>query len=84
MYDINFLNDKRILVTGGAGFIGGTLIRKLILESNFKIYNIDKIGYASDINSINYLLNKLGKKAIGRYELFNIDLINFEAVKKCC
>ncbi len=39
---------KNILVSGGAGFIGGNFIRRLLKESNANIFNIDKLGYASD------------------------------------
>ena len=44
---------KRVLITGGYGFIGSALVRKLLLETKLKILNIDKIGYASDLNSVN-------------------------------
>ena len=37
---------KKILITGGAGFIGSALIRRLLLESSAKIFNLDKLGYA--------------------------------------
>ena len=74
-------NKKRILITGGAGFIGGSLIRRLLKETNYKIYNLDKIGYASDLNTINNEIIKLGKKGKERYELLNINLNNFEAIK---
>ena len=55
----NFPEKTRILITGGGGFIGGAVIRKLLKESNCIIYNLDKMGYASDLTSINKtLLNK--------------------------
>ena len=39
---------KRILVTGGAGFIGSNCINKLLEESTALIFNIDKLNYSSD------------------------------------
>ena len=54
-----FKKPKKILVTGGAGFIGSTLIRKLLESDNYRILNIDKFGYASDLQSIDNKLKKL-------------------------
>ena len=65
---------KKILITGGAGFIGGAMISKLLKETNLEIYNIDKISYASDIKRINDLTKKLNKQ--NKYKFINIDLVN--------
>ena len=55
----------RLIVTGGAGFIGSTLIRKALKFKKYKILNLDKLTYASNLNSIkdfksnpNYSFNK--------------------------
>ena len=42
----------RYLVTGGAGFIGSALIRKLILDKNNTILNYDNLTYASNLNNL--------------------------------
>ena len=44
----NFPEKTKILINGGGGFIGGAVIRKLLKESDCIIYNLDKMGYASD------------------------------------
>jgi len=72
----------RILVTGGAGFIGKSLILKLLLSPENIIFNIDKLNYASDQQPISdFCLNTKNKQ----YKLLEIDIANslktFEAVK---
>ena len=76
MNDIIPENIKSILITGGSGFIGGTLVRRLLLNSAIKVYNLDKCSYCSDNNSINILLDNLGEKERNRYKLLKVDLIN--------
>ena len=59
----------KILVTGGCGFIGSNLLNKLLSNNDFSIFNIDKLGYAS-----NSLFNKkLSNKT--NYHFYQLDLI---------
>lgn len=42
----------RVIVTGGAGFIGSALIRYLILDKGYEVLNIDKLTYAGNLSSL--------------------------------
>ena len=42
----------RIMVTGGAGFIGSALVRHLIAESDHEVLNLDKLTYAGTLSSV--------------------------------
>ena len=64
---------QRIVVTGGAGFIGSNLIIKLFDVSKANIFNIDKVGYASDFTGINNKIAK-NKELKNRYKFVNVDL----------
>src|SRR6202051_2282930 len=44
--------DMTIFVTGGAGFIASAVIRHLLDETQGFVVNIDKLSYASNLNSI--------------------------------
>ncbi|MBV9076446.1 MAG: dTDP-glucose 4,6-dehydratase [Methylobacteriaceae bacterium] len=42
----------RILVTGGAGFIGSAVVRLLIRESEHEVLNLDKLTYAGSLTTV--------------------------------
>lgn len=42
----------RIIVTGGAGFIGSALVRHLVLDKGYDVLNIDKLTYAGTLTSL--------------------------------
>ena len=69
---------KKIIVTGGAGFIGSNLVNYLIKKKYFVI-NLDKLTYSSN----KYQNNIRNKK---NYKLIKIDIINkkklIEIIKK--
>ena len=65
---------KKIIVTGGSGFIGSNLVDFLI-KKNFFVINLDKLTYSSN----RYKNNLRNKK---NYKLIKVDIINRKKISK--
>ena len=66
----------KILVTGGAGFIGSAVIRHIIHNTEDEVLNIDKLTYAGNLES----LKKIDQNP--RYTFQQIDICDKEALEK--
>ena len=58
----------KILVTGGAGFIGSAFIRLLIAETDHQVVNLDKLTYAGNLE------NLASVDSSNRYRFFHGDI----------
>ena len=62
--------SKKVLVTGGAGFIGHQVIKELLTSTDWEILVVDRLSYAEILTG----LTKFLMKAI---EIQNLELILF-------
>ena len=66
----------KLIVTGGAGFIGSAVIRYLINESETTILNIDKLTYAGNLDSLSPISNN------PRYHFAQLDICDAPALQQ--
>ena len=43
---------QTLLVTGGAGFIGGNFVHRMLAETDVRIVNLDKLTYAGNLDTL--------------------------------
>lgn len=66
----------KILITGGAGFIGSNLVRLLVTTTEHTILNVDKLTYAGNPHSLNDLAEN------PRYQFSQTDICDTAAITK--
>jgi len=70
----------RILVTGGAGFIGSNFVHHMINQTSCTVINLDKLTYAGNLNNIKDLRHEKCHKFV-RGDIRNQKLVNSLARK---
>ena len=65
----------RILVTGGAGFIGSCVVRHIIKNTNDEVLNLDKLTYAGNLESLNEINDN------PRYQFQQVDICDTDKLE---
>lgn len=65
----------KLLVTGGAGFIGSAVIREIINHTQHEVVNVDKLTYAGNLDSLTCISND------ARYFFEKMDIGNSEGMR---
>ena len=66
----------KILITGGAGFIGSAVVRHIINNTQDAVINVDKLTYAGNLESVKDVSNS------DRYQFFKLDICDTEGLIK--
>lgn len=64
----------KILVTGGAGFIGSAVVRHIINNTGDSVINIDKLTYAGNLESLNSVCEN------NRYTFIQVDICDAKTI----
>ncbi len=66
----------KLLITGGAGFIGSAVIRHIIDNTNHSVINVDKLTYAGNLESLESIKNN------ARYAFEQVDICDASEIKR--
>lgn len=70
-------NKKRILITGGAGFVGHHCVEHILKNTDWQVVVMDSLNYAGNMNRITELNSPGDMNRITDIEVFNPERIKF-------
>ena len=73
--------SKRVLITGGAGFIAHHAIKYYLENTDWEIVSLDRLDYSGNLNRISDLMNGYDEKQKKRIKIKLIGLIFFLIVE---
>ena len=59
---------KKVLLTGGAGFIGHMAIKEILETTDWEILTFDRLSYAGNLKRLDYVTNEVGESSKKRLE----------------
>jgi len=65
---------KKVLLTGGAGFIGHIAIKEILEFTDWEILTFDRLSYAGDLRRIDYIAKEVGDSSHKRLKFVYHDL----------
>ena len=66
--------SKKILITGGAGFIAHHLIDKILSTTDWKIITLDRLDFSGNLNRLNEVVSKYPENEKSRVKIVHHDL----------
>ena len=54
--------SKKILITGGAGFIAHHLVDKILSSTDWEIVTLDRLDFSGNLNRLNEVVSSVSKK----------------------
>jgi len=69
------MSKKKVLITGGAGFIGSHVVRQLIMNGNYQVVNLDKLTYAGNLENLRDI------EGSEDYKFVKGDICDFDFIK---
>jgi dTDP-glucose 4,6-dehydratase len=69
-------NSKKLLITGGAGFIGSAVIRHIVNNTDHSVVNVDKLTYAGNLESLESIEDD------ARYAFEQVDICDAKEIKR--